>query len=415
MTVERFTSRGRSAERRRAAAREIGEELERIRRSEAKIAEALGSARAARQRVEELVRTLALEDEGVRDIVRQELRAAGGERSPSAAEGPPASETGEPPIRTKGGHPQSSTGEELDSATGERPSSGTGARPSSTAAQADHAGVSSLFRRRDRTPRPEGSEDASESDGAAEGIATAEASENGDAHVEEQRRSFWVVGVAGVGVFAIAVAGWLAYQAFRGVEEPPTLTVGGDSATPLGGPVAGANGVLQEMPMREDEASVEDADREADRFFALLPEPAVQRAAVYDSLWQAHSEVLTPLFERVEGATQESTVRRALEAWRAGSLTALQRDLLHSALVQYALREETGAELTVDGQLLRNPCRGASCSALLNFWETRGEAYGLPPVPEDAPRNTNVLRMAENVLVLKTLEGVHRNRTTNGR
>jgi hypothetical protein len=146
----------------------------------------------------------------------------------------------------------------------------------------------------------------------------------------------------------------------------------------------------------------------------MLPESATARAAVYDSLWQARSEVFSPLLEQVEGATEESTVRRAIDAWRDGTASPLQRDLIHSALVQYSLQQQTGAELVLDGQLLRNPCRGASCSALLNFWENRGSAYGLPPVPEDAPRNTGALRMAESVLVLRTLEDVHLTRATNG-
>jgi hypothetical protein len=125
--------------------------------------------------------------------------------------------------------------------------------------------------------------------------------------------------------------------------------------------------------------------------------------------------VFNPLFAQVESATQDDAVKEALAAWRAGSLTALQRDLLHSALVQFSLREEMGAKLDVDGQLLRNPCRGASCSALLNFWETRGQGYGLPPVPDDAPRNTEALKTAESVLVLRRLETLHRARETTGR
>src|SRR5688572_32890827 len=62
--------------RRREALREIREELERVRRSEARVAEALGSLRAARHRVEELVRAIAVEDDAVRDIVREEVAAA---------------------------------------------------------------------------------------------------------------------------------------------------------------------------------------------------------------------------------------------------------------------------------------------------------------------------------------------------
>jgi hypothetical protein len=350
MTPER-PSPGRPAERRREALLEIREELERIRRSEARVAEALGSMRAARQRVEELASAFKLEEDSLRDIVRQELLAV----DPRAV--PPGSRETEP----------------------------------------DVLGVSGLF-------------------GAAAAVDAEETSPRADdpAGVEpaaaEAHRSLWLVGVAALSVFVVAAVAWLAVQAFRGDAEPPMLTVGGaDTAPP----------VLQAPPADENEIGIADvgdagaapatgaAERSADRFFTLLPSSATARAAVYDSLWSARSPMFDPLFERVESATRETTVRRALAAWRAGSATPLQRDLLHSALVQYALREEMGAELSVDGQLLRNPCRGASCSALLNFWETRRDDYALPPIPEDAPRNTQALRVAENVLVLRTLEQLH--------
>ena len=359
MTVERFTSRGRGAERRREAVREIREELERIRRSEARIAEALGSSRAARQRVEELVRSLALEDEGIREIIREELRGAGGPPPPSEAAG--------------------------------------------------DAGVSGLFRSRSDSEEP-ADDDSAPEDEAQPVAAAAQTRESAAA----PRRPFWLVGVAALSVIVVAAVGWLTFNTFSGAGEEPTLTVGGDSALPLGGPVGDSDGAREDSVPGEDSVTAAAEPEEADRFFTLLPESANARAAVYDSLWQARSEVFSPLLERVESATEETTVRRALVAWRAGSLTPLQRDLLHSAFVQYALREQTGANLELDGQLLRNPCRGASCSALLNFWETRGQSLGLPPVPDDAPRNTEALRMAESVLVLRTLEDVHRDLTDTG-
>jgi hypothetical protein len=357
MTAERFSSRGRGAERRREAMREIREELERVRRSEARVAEALGAARAARQRIEELVRSLALEDEGVRDIVREELRAVSAER-PAQATDP-----------------------------------------------ADDGAASSLFASRPGDDDTEVPTYAAEDEPEAESAAAAET-------LPEGHRSLWLVGVAALSVLVVAAVGWLTYQTFNASAEP-TLTVGGDSAPPLEGPEAGATGAA-EVGAPEGRSAARSEPEDPERFFTLLPESANARAAVYDSLWQAHSAVFSPLLERVEDATEESTLRRALQAWRAGTLTPLQRDLVHSAFVQYSLRAQTGANLALDGQLLRNPCRGASCSALLNFWETRGQSLGLPPVPEDAPRNTAALRMAENVIVLRTLEEVHRERSTNG-
>jgi hypothetical protein len=331
----------RAAERRREALREIREELERIRRAEARVAEALGSLRAARQRVEELAGAFTLEEKTVRDIVRQELQAV----DPRAASG---------------------EGDE----------------------DADVLGVSGLFgapAAADEAGQPAGTDG-----GAAEPVAT------------ETRRSFWLVGVAGLSVLVVAAVAWLAVAAFRGVTEPQTITLTGDTTPPV-------SEAIEDEAQNAGDAEAggaSETEEGTERFFTLLPDGASARAAVYDSLWAARSPVFEPLLERLEGVTGESTVRRALDAWRAGSATPLQRDLLHSALVQYSLRE-MGADLSVDGQLLRNPCRGASCSALLNFWETRREEFALPPVPEDAPRNTDALRVAENVLVLRTLEDLH--------
>lgn len=340
MTPERPPLRGRSAERRREALREIREELERIRRAEARVAEALGSLRAARQRVEELASSFGAEDESVRDIVRQELMAVG------AAPGAGASAGG---------------GEDAGgaAATGD---------PGATARQAEEAA------RREGPPVLDPSEDT--------------------------RQSFWLVGVAATSVLVVAAVAWLAVQAFTGETQPQTITLVGDSA-PEVSPVSGAEPMES---LGEEPRAPED---DAERFFTLLPEGVEARAAVYDSLWLARSPIFAPLVERIESETEEGTVERAIVAWRDGSATPLQTDLLHSAFVQYALRQEMGADLAVDGQLLRNPCRGASCSALLNFWETRGGEHALPPVPEDAPRNTQALRVAESVLVLSELQDLH--------
>jgi hypothetical protein len=184
---------------------------------------------------------------------------------------------------------------------------------------------------------------------------------------------------------------WLTVQALKSTQPSPTLTIGGDSAPPA--VVAAAT------PQPQDTSK-----SETERFFIRLPDDPTQRAAVYDSLWQARSPMLAALVDEVQASTEETGVKRAVTAWKAGELTPLEQDLLHSALVQLALREEAGAKVDVDGQLLRNPCRGASCTALMDFWKTKGADVGLSEPPADASKNTRAMHLAESVLVLKVLE-----------
>jgi hypothetical protein len=352
MELERSPVRSRRV-RRREALREIREELERVRRSEARVAEALGSLRAARHRVEELVRGIAVEDDAVRDIVREEVAAA------------------------------------VDGTTDE---AARQERPRSV------GGVRSLF-----------GGDGSPGDEEGAPPASAEPLEEADSEEEDASGAFRLVGVAVASVLVIAAVAWFTVRALSDAPEGPSLTLGGDT-TPavaeaeVGEPVSGEPGGQARSEARSE------------TFFAALPNEAGDRAEVYDSIWNARSPLFDPLLERLEGATSEGGVRNALTAWRSGNLTPLQSDLLHSALVQYALEQEIGADLNVDGQLLRNPCRGASCTALLNFWETRASSVGLPPVPEDAPVDVGALRVAENVLVLKALADVSGGRAgTSGR
>jgi hypothetical protein len=338
--------------RRREALREIREELERVRRSEARVAEALGSLRAARHRVEELVRSIAVEDDAVRDIVREEVAAA--------VDGSPADEARATRARAAAGLPVSTRSGLF------------------TAAEADGDGTE------DRNDDP----------------ARAVRPEEEDAFGLDKDRAVRLVAVAVASVLVVALVGWLGIRALRDEPPAPALTLGGDTSPATLSEAAAAS-------------EVEEQAQSPSRFFLMLPDDASQRAAVYDSLWDARSSLFEPLLVHLERATSDRAVNDALQAWRAAALTPLQSDLLHSALVQYALTQETGADLTVDGQLLRNPCRGTSCSALLNFWETRKDSLGLPPVPDDAPTDPAALRVAENVLVLGALEEAHQ-RSANG-
>ena len=57
--------------------------------------------------------------------------------------------------------------------------------------------------------------------------------------------------------------------------------------------------------------------------------------------------------------------------------------------------------------MLRNPCRGRSCTALLDLWKSQRQIYGLPAVPADATTDAGALRQAEAAVVLQWLRAAN--------
>ena len=45
------------------------------------------------------------------------------------------------------------------------------------------------------------------------------------------------------------------------------------------------------------------------------------------------------------------------------------------------LKERVDSTLSIDGSILRDPCGGSSCTALLEYWRGRDGAPELPPFP----------------------------------
>jgi hypothetical protein len=127
-------------------------------------------------------------------------------------------------------------------------------------------------------------------------------------------------------------------------------------------------------------------------------------AARYDSLLSAHAPPLGALVDALDGETQHGEVRTAIAAWRLGRMSPAQRDRLHAALVQSVLRAEVDSALVIDGDILRDPCGGRSCRALLTLWQARGEALGLPAWSADAAADVAVIRTVERILVLDRAE-----------
>jgi len=136
---------------------------------------------------------------------------------------------------------------------------------------------------------------------------------------------------------------------------------------------------------------------------AVRSDPAAL-AARYDSLLAAHAPPIGALVDALDPLTRDPDVRTAIAAWRLGRMSDAQRARLHAALVQSVLRTEVDSALVIDGNILRAPCGGRSCGALLKLWQERGEAFGLPAWTADAPTDSQAIATVERLLVLDRAE-----------
>jgi hypothetical protein len=128
------------------------------------------------------------------------------------------------------------------------------------------------------------------------------------------------------------------------------------------------------------------------------PDPA-RLAARYDSLFANFSPALDGLVRRVEAASRDQTLKTAIAAWRLGQISPELATRLHSAFVQISLRDAVDSTLAVDGGILRNPCSGSSCGAMLRLWRESGARYDLPPFPGE-PVDAARLAIAERALIM---------------
>ncbi len=197
-----------------------------------------------------------------------------------------------------------------------------------------------------------------------------------------------LLSIAALVIIAIAGIGWFAIRGCQQEDASPTV-VAADVA-PEHVPVAPA-------PTPPPPTDV----------LASAPADPATLVVLYDSLFAARSPVFDTLLVIVDAQSGERPVKRAVVSWRDGSMDAQEADLLHSAFVQRVLKLDTDPRIEIDGQLLRNPCRGRSCTALLTFWRGKGIQYGLPQVPADATTNVAGLRQAEVALVFGWLKEVH--------
>jgi len=349
--------------------RRIRDELERIRDAEGRVEDALESVRQARRRVEVIARELGREETRVRALVREELRASGASLPPGSCPGVaellPDEESALP-----SSDPRSWRSD---------PAVGWSRRP--PAPEADALPVPSALPEPIRVDVPVLAPPRARADRADDVPLP-------DTRVADR----WtapggrLIGIGLAAVLAVSLVGWLA---IRGLQRTgPT------------GPQPGATAPAPAPTVPLVDAPPEAAPAGPTSVLAALPTDPVARTALYDSLAAAHSPLFDPLLAAVEADSDDDAIERALESWREGDVDVQEGDLLHSAFVQEALKLRTGRLLEIDGQLLRNPCRGGSCTALLELWRTQRERYGFPEVPSDAATNTTALRQVEAALVL---------------
>ncbi|MBW3534769.1 MAG: hypothetical protein KY453_06050 [Gemmatimonadetes bacterium] len=339
----------------REIARRLRDELARVRTSEAQVEQALQAVRGARRRIEELALSLELEEDRVRTLVRQEMEAV--EATGAAQEAPGRSGPAGLPWRS--------------------PPDGARRPPSSADTR--------------RAPDPTVS---------AAGAAASTASTDPDGKALGERRRLALVAVAAA--VTVVLVGWLAFQGLRdGVTAPPLL-MSDDAPAEAEAPSARSG---EESPTESADPGV---DPSVPAVLARLPDAPAAQVQLYDSLFQARSPLFAPLLDSVAAESDARQVTDAVEAWRGdGDLGAKDRDVVQSALVQWILMREIDQRVDVDGELLRNPCRGTSCSALLNIWQMGSEAFGFPEMPDDAPTNTDALRTVEAMLVLERMQDLH--------
>lgn len=379
--------------------RRIREELERIRDAEARVEEALETVRQARRRVEVVARELAREEERVRSWVREELKAAGGS-------GPvgPGSEADASASRTWRSDPALGWSTWRDGSGRTREGAGgPGSEPPEGALPEDRRPAAPDVERPMPSPpmpttMPPSTPPAVPPTGAAQTPA-ASAPPPPIVAVEPATTAPWGrrIGLGVVVALAVALIGWFA---IRGLQKDSVEKTAAVDTTAHAGPAQGAPAAP--APAVAPSAATGDSAKGAGPL-AQLPTDASARQALYDSLFTARSPLFEPLLSTIQSESSDKGVQRALTDWKSGSVDAQDADLIHSAFLQHVLKGEVDPRIEVDGQVLRNPCRGRSCSALLNVWEHQQAKYGLPPVPDNAPTDPRALRQAEAAVVLSWL------------
>jgi hypothetical protein len=139
--------------------------------------------------------------------------------------------------------------------------------------------------------------------------------------------------------------------------------------------------------------------------------PLHQVAAMrYDSLFARRDSAIHRLIVDAGPATLDSTVVQALARWTAdaGEATDDDRDIVHAAAFQIALRKLAGGEFDspVNGKVNRADCaRDEYCRTLVARW--RGDRSTgmrlLPPIPDRRDPGANELISVEKLVIYSQL------------
>ncbi len=162
-----------------------------------------------------------------------------------------------------------------------------------------------------------------------------------------------------------------------------------DRVMPGDNPAAGGEPAASTPSSAADAAPVE-PDPASDP----VADPATL-AARFDSLFDARDDRLRQLGLR----SGRDDVARRIEAWANGD--AGEDRFVHDALVQIALRESGAADLVVDGTILRGPCQGQTCRALIEHWGRRAGDPAYPPMGPNPAADGAALSLVERVVVLR--------------
>ena len=142
-------------------------------------------------------------------------------------------------------------------------------------------------------------------------------------------------------------------------------------------------------------AGVDSSETTAPPLTEVPPEPPtpVELAARFDSLFAARDRRLGAVLVAVPPSSRTT----ALDAWQAGG----DSEVVHNVLVQLALRALVDPTLDVDGAILRSPCRGQTCGALIEHWRAHLGDPRYPPLGPGPAVDAAGLAQVERILILR--------------
>jgi len=134
------------------------------------------------------------------------------------------------------------------------------------------------------------------------------------------------------------------------------------------------------------------------------PAPADPAARIreYDDLFGRHSDRFAGLVAAIRrDRPGDEKLEGALQAWEHESRDTTVLNVVHSALVQAALKQNNAA-IVIDGEINRTACTGVACRTIKALWEADQNGFGfLPAYP--APLKPEDLRSIEKILVMGRL------------